>query len=260
MKCTSCNQRNGNTRCEGCHSLFCLSCMNRHHDELVQQFQLLTDMRNELKESIDIAETKSKHENKLPCFNEVNEWEQEMIKHIQAIANRTRENLCEIMVKNIVQIRDQFEQLSTTMQQQQKEENYLENELEKVKLQLCQLKEAISHINEKVHVKTSNNIDWDRLIHVINNENSIQQNNFHTDQEKQSSFRPVNPLSFTLNDSESFSPIWYPDLSQNTSTNFERYTPLIQNIVPPDSIDAMIPNLDQPSSWTTVARNRQSTP
>ncbi|CAF1530519.1 unnamed protein product, partial [Adineta steineri] len=210
MKCTACNERNGNTRCEGCHSLFCLSCMNRHHDELLQQFQMLMDMRNELKESIDIAETKSKHENKLPCFNEINEWEQEMIKHIQAIANRTRENLCEIMVKNIVQIRDQFEQLSTTMQQQQKEENYLENELEKVKLQLNQLKETMSHIYEKPRVKTSNNIDWDTLIHVINNENSTQQNNFHTDQEKQSSFRP--------------------------------------GIIPPGSIDAMISKPDQPFS------------
>ncbi|CAF0891578.1 unnamed protein product [Adineta steineri] len=217
------------------------------------------DMRNELKESIDTAQTKLKHENELRCFIEINEWEQGMIKQIQAIAKRTRENIHEIMVKNIVQIRDQFEQLSTTMQQQQKEENYLENELEKVKLQLNQLKETMSHIYEKTRVKTSNNIDWDTLIHVINSEESIQQNNSRTDQEKQSSFRPVNPLSFTLNDCESFSPIWYQDLSQNTSSNLERYSPLTQNIVPSDRIVAMIPNPDQSFSWTTVARNRQST-
>ncbi|CAF3732960.1 unnamed protein product [Adineta steineri] len=192
MKCVLCNEKKGITRCEGCGILVCLLCLDKHQKELIQQFQVLMDMRNELKESIDSAETKLKHENKLSCFIEINEWEQEMIKQIQAIAKRTRANIHEIMVKNIVQIRDQFEQLSTTMQQQQKEENYLENELDKVKVQLNQLKETISHINEKVHVKTSNNIDWNTLIHVINNEESIQQNNFQSNQEKQSSVKPKN--------------------------------------------------------------------
>ncbi len=64
MKCTSCNERNGNTRCEGCNTLFCLPCMNQHHEELAQQFQLLMDVRNEIKQSLDIPSSTSTHRKK----------------------------------------------------------------------------------------------------------------------------------------------------------------------------------------------------
>ena len=52
MKCMCCNERTSSTRCEGCQRLFCLQCMNTHHDELMIEFETLFGVQNELKEKV----------------------------------------------------------------------------------------------------------------------------------------------------------------------------------------------------------------
>ncbi|CAF1368262.1 unnamed protein product [Adineta steineri] len=172
MKCTACNERNGNTRCEGCHSLFCLSCMNKHHDELVQQFQSIMNIRNEIKESLNISELLSKNENQISCLVKINEWEQEMIQHIQEIATKIRLNVKETIVKQINTISDRFEKVSNHLQQQEKEENYLEDDIEKVKNQLNELNNDIQQMYEKiqVHCTIPDDIKWDTLVYIIDEE------------------------------------------------------------------------------------------
>jgi hypothetical protein len=155
------------------------------------------------------------------------------------------------------------------MQQQQKEENYLENDLERVKVQLNQLKETIRHVNEKIHVTTSTDVDWNTLIHVMADKDFIQhsnnQNKFQTDQEKQlniksasnhrsykqSTFRPATPV-FEWNSSGCFRPISPPVFPQADSSGSERNSP-------EDRAISLLPNPGETFSWITVARNRQNT-
>jgi hypothetical protein len=172
MKCTSCNERNGNTRCEGCNTLFCLPCMTQHHEELAQQFQLLMDVRNEIKQSLDIPSSTSTNRKQVPCLIEIDEWEREIIQRIQKIAANARQNVNELIMKHESEISDPFEQISVHIEQQQKEGNYLENDIERVKNQLDALKNDIRHVNEKIRVDStiSNNIEWDALIYVIEEE------------------------------------------------------------------------------------------
>ncbi|CAF1673084.1 unnamed protein product, partial [Adineta ricciae] len=226
MKCQLCNEKKGSTRCEGCDMLLCLVCMTTHQTELMEQFQQLLNMRNELKESSDLAEKVSQDQTKLSCFIEINRWEQDSIVHIREVANKIRSNITIIMTKNLEDIRTQLEQLSVTMQQQQKEENYLENELAKIKTQLTQLKETISHVNEKIHVVIANNINWDTLIHVMQDQDLIEldcnrnrlqyrrkdlsNNRITTNQHcfhERSAFRPTNTLRFNSNGFTPFRPI-----------------------------------------------------
>ena len=288
MKCKLCEEKKGSTRCEGCNILLCLSCMNKHHDELLQHFQQLMDIRNELKESLDITETRTQYENELPCLIEINQWERNTIERIQEMAKQLRTDINKMMLKNVVDVRYQLEQLSANMQQQEKEGNYLENDIVQIKCQLDKLKETIQHMNENIQVTTSNDIDWNTLIHITINKNLeedcgisskyfFQESNtgseFQTNQEKpshkkstsryhsnkQSAFRPATPVRLESNDSNSFRPISPPIFPQHSSSNSATDSPLILNFVPVDPIFSMLPNQEQPLTWTAVARNRQNT-
>ena len=109
MKCALCDERNGSTRCEGCNTLFCLLCMNKHHDQLAQQFQLLMDVRNEIKQSLDISRSKTSDRKRVSCLTEIDAWEREIIQRIQKIAANARTAVNELMMKHINQISDRFE-------------------------------------------------------------------------------------------------------------------------------------------------------
>ncbi len=172
MKCALCNERNGSTRCEGCNTLFCLPCMNKHHDKLAQQFQLLMDVRNEIKQSLDITRSTTSNKKQVSCLIEIDAWEQEIIQRIQKIAANARNNVDELMMKHMNEISDRFEQMSAQMQHQQKEGDYLENDIERIKNQLDQLKNDIKHVNERIRVDSSlsNNIEWDTLLYIVEEE------------------------------------------------------------------------------------------
>ena len=172
MKCTQCNERNGNTRCEGCNTLFCLPCMSKHHDELVQQFQLLMDVRNEVKQLFDVNELTSTDGKQVSCFIAIDEWEREMIKRIQQITAQARTSATELITKNMKEISHRFEQLSVDMQQRLKEGDYLENDINRITDQLDQLQNDIKQVNKKIRVDSamSNNINWDTLIYIVENE------------------------------------------------------------------------------------------
>jgi len=146
--------------------------MNKHHDELSQRFQLLMDVRNEIKQSLDITRSVSSNGKQVPCLIEIDKWEREMIQRIQQIAAKARTNANELMMKHMNEISDRFEQISVNMQQQEKAGGYLENDIERVKKQLDQLKNDIEHVNEKIQVDStiSNNIEWETLIYIVEDE------------------------------------------------------------------------------------------
>jgi chromosome segregation ATPase len=143
--------------------------MNKHHDELVQQFQSLMDIRNEVKQSFGST---SSNEKQVSCTIEIDKWEQEMIERIQQIATKSRMNVNEIILKHMNEVSHRFEELSTNMQQREKEGSYLENDIERVKNQLDQLKNDIQQVNEKIRIDftISKSIEWDTLISIVEEE------------------------------------------------------------------------------------------
>jgi cell division protein FtsB len=211
MKCILCNERNGSTRCEGCQQLYCLPCMNKHHEELAQQFQLLTDVRNELKQSLDIATSTSKNSKTAPCIVEIDRWEQEIVQRIREIAAKARTGVGEIMVKNMAEIQHRLEKLSVDIQQRQKEGNHMENDIDTTKNQLDQLRRDIEYVNKRIRVDCtiSNNTEWDTLIYIIEDESSkealsksIQKNSTDTKEvKKESIWAKPEPLRDTTSSS-----------------------------------------------------------
>ncbi|CAF1673082.1 unnamed protein product, partial [Adineta ricciae] len=172
IKCTLCKERNGNTRCEGCNTLFCLPCMNKHHDELAQQFQLVMDTRNEVKQTLDIHGLSTLDEKSVAYLKEINEWEQDMIQRIQTIAAKVRTDANETMTKYMEDLCVRFQQLSNDVQEQQKQGSYFEDDIERMKIELNKLKNDIENIQTKIRVDYSkaNRIDWDTLISIKQDE------------------------------------------------------------------------------------------
>jgi hypothetical protein len=146
--------------------------MNKHHDELGQQFELLMDVRNEVKQSLDICRSTSSSGKKMPCLVEIDEWERKIIQRIQQAAANARTNVNELIIKHMNEVSHRFGQISIHMQQQQKEGDYLESDIEKIKNQLDDLKNDIKHMSGKIQIDSSisNNIEWDTLIYVLEEE------------------------------------------------------------------------------------------
>ena len=176
MKCIWCNERKGNTRCEGCQQLFCLPCMTKHLDELEIQFDLLFGVQNELKESFNIVESIWQNKKELSCLNEIDRWEQEVINRIQQIATKARITANEMMTKNMKDIRRRLDQLVFDMQQRQTEGNYLDNDITAIRNQLEQLNKTIKTVNDKIQVDytMTNNIDWGSLMYVTTGKKVVE--------------------------------------------------------------------------------------
>ena len=162
-----CNERKGSARCEECHTLLCLPCMNKHHEALMLQFQQLADARNQLKEEIDKAEATSLDENKSSHLMKIDQWEKETISRIRTIATDSRASIQQWAAKSVADARGQLEVITTGMQQQCKEGNYMENDILEVQNQLKRLEDTVGQLSGKVEVKISNDIDWGSLIRVV---------------------------------------------------------------------------------------------
>ena len=102
----------------------------------------------------------------------IDQWESETIERIRELASRARMNVEELIRKNREEIQHRFKQVSNDIEQRQKNGNYLEKEIDAVKNQLKQLKNGIGNIYANIHVSvtTENEIHWDTLIFVTEND------------------------------------------------------------------------------------------
>ena len=86
------------------------------------------------------------------------------------------------MTKNRAELRDQFEKLSSDIQKRQKEENYLENDIEMIRNRLEELQNSIQSVTKTVVVDASSgkNIQWGKLISIVEKNNISRETNTQT--------------------------------------------------------------------------------
>ena len=150
--------------------------MNKHHDELKTQFQLLTNVQKDLKQSFDHVESDWQTSGQLPCFSEINRWEEDFIERVRQVAHHARNTANEMMVTNMVHLRHRLDQLSFDLEERREQSNYLDHDILIIKNQLEQFNYNIQHIYETVHVipSMSDTIDLDSFLRVISDKTFIE--------------------------------------------------------------------------------------
>ena len=150
--------------------------MNKHHEELGIQLELLIDAQNDLKTSFDVFESNWKNKKEFSCLLEINRWEEEVIDRIRQVASKVRTTVNEMMTKNMSDTRRRLSQLAFDMQQRQQEGNYLDNDIADIRNQLAQLNSSVKDLHEKIRIdcKPADTVDWASLIYVTTNKKSIE--------------------------------------------------------------------------------------
>ena len=169
MICQDCGKREGSTRCEGCQKLFCMPCANKHHDSRMQQFQAVTDLRNQLKEKLNtLNETNKEDLSQHPAVLAIKRWEKKSIERIRTIAKKLKGDVTVTMSENVRVMDERLEQISTTIQHEQKKETFLEPATEAINQQLADLCRQIDMLQEtiRVHTEKSDSFNWESLISI----------------------------------------------------------------------------------------------
>lgn len=173
MLCSCCNEFRSHIRCEGCQKCFCVPCMNKHHDELLTQFDLLANVHKGLRSAFEEIESKWQNDGFLSCFHQINNWEDEMIEKVQRIAQQSRQSADEMIGKNLAQLRHRLDQISLDFQQRKLHGSYLDRDIAMIKNRMDQLNWAINRFQQTIQVKTSmtEKIDWNSLVKISSTTN-----------------------------------------------------------------------------------------
>ena len=142
--------------------------MNKHHDELVVQFELFLDVQKGVKDSLSAVESTWQRTGELPCFCQIDRWEQEGIERIQQIAQQARSTANEIMAKTVFDIRQRLDRIGSNLEERRKEENYLDDDIMLIKNRLEQINHTIHHIHESIRIdqSVSDDADWNAMLKV----------------------------------------------------------------------------------------------
>lgn len=150
--------------------------MNKHHDELVTQFELLIGVQKDLRDSFTKVESNWQETRELPCFTEISRWEEEFIERIRQVAQQARNTANEMMATNMIYIRHRLDQIAFDLEERRDQSNYLDNDILVIKNQLEQLNQNIQHVHETIHVSSSmsHQIDVESLLRVTSDRMSIE--------------------------------------------------------------------------------------
>lgn len=243
MKCSWCAERKGHTRCEGCQQFYCLPCLNKHHNELMTQFELLMNVQKELKKTFEQIETNWENNRSLPCFVDISRWEETWIERIRQVAQQTRNTANEMMATNMVHLRHRLDQIAFDLEERREQSNYLDNDILVIKNQLEQLNQNIQRVEESIRIvpSMSNQIDFDSFLRVTSDKSMLEHEekllgspaNMKTDQEKLwTSFRRMikhrteknDPKSKVLPSRKNLPAIYEPIILTSFTSKMDRST------------------------------------
>ncbi|UJR33333.1 hypothetical protein I4U23_020782 [Adineta vaga] len=168
--CALCTTLPSVSLCEGCQRRFCHSCFNKHRDDLSLELDDLTNRRNELMEVINSHLTNDSS-NINPYFDEIKRWQTEMHANIDRIATEARNTVEKLKSDVNSNIQNELDQISKELQQYQKTNGYVENDLNRIKQQLIRLNQTVQQFNNQISIDTSSskNINWNTMLFVVTN-------------------------------------------------------------------------------------------
>ncbi|CAF4799886.1 unnamed protein product, partial [Rotaria sp. Silwood2] len=103
-------------------------------------------------------------------FDQIEQWKKITIKKVKKAAKRAHHQLTQLIDKQRITLAKQIESITKEIRFRQEEENFVENDMVRLKQQINEFKQNLEDFTQKDKTKIividSDQIDWNQIIHI----------------------------------------------------------------------------------------------
>ncbi|CAF4008472.1 unnamed protein product [Rotaria sp. Silwood1] len=167
--CSICKKPSIKYFCIGCKQHFCPKDFKGHEQQLSIKFDNeIVRSHDELLDQIQKLEKSNNFSSDL--FTQIEEWKKTTINKIEKAAEKAHHELIELIHKQRIKIRKQLETITKEIRCRREEENFLENDIVRLKQNLNEIQETLQQLfrkdTNKAIIVDNDQIDWNRLIYI----------------------------------------------------------------------------------------------
>ncbi|CAF3498304.1 unnamed protein product [Rotaria sp. Silwood1] len=167
--CSTCNKSAAKYFCIGCKKYFCLKDFKEHEQQLSIKFD--NEVVRSHDELIDqIQKLEKSHYLSANLFNQIEEWKKVTIEKVEKAAEKAEHQLIELITKQKIQITKQLDTIAKEIRYHQQEENFLENDIDQLKLKINKIQKTFEQLIQKDKTKAiiihNDQIDWNKIIYI----------------------------------------------------------------------------------------------
>ncbi|CAF3616912.1 unnamed protein product [Rotaria sp. Silwood1] len=167
--CSICNKPLAKCFCMGCKKYFCPKDFKEHEQQLSIKFNNeIVKYHHELLDQIQKLE-KSNYLS-LNLFDQIEQWKKTTINKVKKAAEKAQHELIELIDKQRITIKKQLQLITEGIRCCQEGENFVENDIDRLKKEINELQQKLQQFTEKDNSKgiivDNDQIDWNRIIYI----------------------------------------------------------------------------------------------
>ncbi|CAM4821056.1 unnamed protein product [Rotaria magnacalcarata] len=183
-RCSICEKNAAMCNCIGCKAFFCIKHFNEHRQQLSMQFDHdVVKAHDELLEYIN--QMKQLNNSPSDLFSTIDQWEISTIEIAKRTADRARDQLTQLLNNEKETLQKQFDSLTQEIRSRRAEDEFAENDLRQFRAKINKLQQSFKQLarpnNINVIASQIGQVDWNRLISVEKQQETILLRSAHID-------------------------------------------------------------------------------
>ncbi|CAM2716860.1 unnamed protein product [Rotaria socialis] len=175
-RCSICEKNAAMCNCIGCKAFFCVKHFNEHRQQLSMQFDHdVVKAHDELLEYIN--QMKQLNNSPSDLFSTIDQWEISTIEIAKRTADRARDQLTQLLNNEKETLQKQVESLTQEIRSRREEDEFAENDLRQFREKINKLQQSFKQLarpnNVNVIASQIGQVDWNRLICVDKQQETI---------------------------------------------------------------------------------------
>ncbi|CAF2986303.1 unnamed protein product [Rotaria sp. Silwood2] len=167
--CFKCNKPPAKYLCTGCKKYFCPKDFREHEQQLITKFD--NEIVRSHDELLDQIQKLEKSNNlSLDLFAQIEQWKKLTIQKIEQTAEKARHELIELIDKQRIEIKKQFETITREIRTCRDEENFVETDIDRLQTKINEIQGTLQQFLGKETSKTIvvdvGQIDWNRILYI----------------------------------------------------------------------------------------------
>jgi hypothetical protein len=167
-RCSVCRKQLGSSYCTGCGAYYCMKDFKSHRGVLFNEMDAIIADRNDLQDKIIKAAQYS--DSRGPLFHQIDEWQNITMGKVKHVADQARQQVAKLLINKRMKLNSDFKRFSQDLIYFRETENFVENDLTRLKEQIHQLnyemKQLIKPLTIELHMEQSDRTAWNRLIYA----------------------------------------------------------------------------------------------